>query len=414
MKSMSNFRWTVVALLFVVTIINYVDRSSIAYAIDGIAQEFHFSENQIGFILGAFGIGYTLTTIISGVAVDHYGARQTLAYSMLFWAAATALIGVSNGFLMVFLARLALGATEGPNFPGLGRAVHDWLPERERTRALSFALIAVPLSLAIGGPISTLLISIFTWRGAYFVLTGVTLLWIPFWWFLFRDKPSDSVHINKQELLYIQYKRTELKQLEGKHPWRTLLFNKTLLANNWAFFVFGFYLFFFMTWLPNYLNVTYHFNLLKIGVYTMFPWLLAAIMMLAVATLSDFIYKRTKSLRLSQSYPILLSQLLSALCIIPIIFVTSIHYAMVFISLAVGFAMSANASFYAANVAIAKDRSGTSLGIMDTVFAISGFLSPTLTGLVVSWSGNFEAIFWLMAGLGFSSVLLVLIVHNRE
>ncbi len=146
----TNFRWIVVTLLFFITIINYIDRASISYAIDSIAHEYHLSHNQIGLILGAFGIGYTFTTFLGGIAADRYGARHTLMWSTLFWGVSTALIGLANGFLVIFLARIILGCAEGPNFPGMTRAVSDWLPETERNRALSFALISVPISLALG------------------------------------------------------------------------------------------------------------------------------------------------------------------------------------------------------------------------------------------------------------------------
>jgi len=411
----THFRWVVIALLFTITVVNYIDRSSIGYAIDSIAKEFHLSQSNIGLILGAFGIGYVFTTFLGGIAADRYGSRRTLLIATFFWTVATGITGLASGFSMVFFARIILGLAEGPNFPGLTRAISDWLPEKERTRALSYTLISVPLALALGGPVASQLVLLFSWRGAYFILTGVGLLWLPFWWLLFRDKPSDSKHVNQAELMYIQ-QNTEIKsQLTKEHsPWRVLLLNKTLLVNNWSFFVFGFYLFFFMTWLPNYLSQTFHVTLAKIGIYTMFPWLLAAGMIWCVGVFSDWIFTKTKSLRLSRSYPIMISQLCSVLCIIPVIYSSSVGEAMIYISLAAGFAMSANGSFFAVNVDIAKERAGTALGIMEAIFAISGFLAPTITGFIVSWTGHFEAVFWLLASLALSSVGLIFVFHNRN
>jgi nitrate/nitrite transporter NarK len=76
--------------------------------------------------------------------------------------------------------------------------------------------------------------------------------------------------------------------------------------------------------------------------------------------------------------------------------------------------MSANASFYAVNVDLAKERAGSALGLMNTVFAISGFLAPTVTGLIITFTGHFEAVFWLLAGLGLSSTLTTFLFHNRN
>ena len=411
----TNFRWVVIALLFIITFINYIDRASIAYAIDGIKSEFHLDQYKIGLILGAFGIGYTFTTFLGGLAADHIGAKRTLALASLFWGVASAMTGVATGFMMVFLARILLGLSEGPNFPALTRAVSDWLPEKERNRALSFALISVPVALAISGPIVAELISLFSWRGTYFILTFLAFIWLPVWWFLFQDNPANSKHVNKNELIYIQKENIIKSKISSQqNPWRILLLNKTLLVNNWAFFVFSFYLFFFMTWLPTYLSMKYHFDLKQIGFYSLFPWLLAAVMMWVVGSISDKIFKKTQNLRLSRSYPIFLSQLISALCVIPVAFIGNLYIALLFLSLAVGFAMSANAAYYAVNVDLAKERAGTALGIMDAVFAIAGFISPSLTGVIVTWTGNFAAVFFLLAVLALSSVLLTMIFHNRS
>lgn len=412
-QTRSHFRWVIVALLFFITIINYIDRSSMGYAIHLIAHEFHLSDDQIGLILGAFGIGYVVTSFLGGVAADHFGARKTLAGSILFWSIATFLTALTHGFFVIFLARILLGLAEGPNFPGMTRAISDWLPENERNRALSFALVSVPLSLAIGGPITTQLILLFNWRGAYFILTACALLWLPLWWFCFRDKPEQSRYVNADELAYIQQKSTLENPLHHlKNPWKLLLTHPTLLANNWSFFVFGFYLFFFMTWLPQYLDTLYHLKLETIGLYTLFPWLFAALMIWLVGSLCDHLFKRTGNLRLSRTYPIIISQLLAAICIIPVIHAPSAEVALCYISLAIGFSMSANAAYYAVNIDIAKERAGTALGIMDALFAISGFLAPTLAGLIVTWTGHFAAVFWLLAGLGLSSVIINFIFHN--
>ncbi|MBL7479270.1 MFS transporter [Legionella bononiensis] len=414
-QNRSNFRWVIVALLFIVTVINYIDRASIAYAIEDITKEFQLTEGQVGLVLGAFGVGYAVTTFLGGIAADRYGAKLTFIVAIFFWGVGSLFTGLATGFLMVFMARVVLGLAEGPNFPALSRAISDWLSESERTRALSLALISVPISLAVGGPIVSQLILMFSWRGTYYFLTVLALVWIPIWWWLFHDKPDDSPYVNQKELNYL--KETVISEPnpnKNKITWYYLFTNKTLLANNWAFFVFGYYLFFFMTWLPSYLNQVYHLNLKQIGLYSIAPWLLAALMMWGVGGLSDTILKKTRSYRLSRSYPIFISQLLSAVCIIPVILINDIVYAMIFISLAVGFAMSANASYYAVNIDLVKEKAGTALGIMDAVFAIAGFLAPTLTGFTISLTGHFEAAFYLLALLALSSSIVTLVFHNRN
>ncbi|MGH7486266.1 MAG: MFS transporter, partial [bacterium] len=313
---------------------------------------------------------------------------------------------------------------EGPNFPAMNRAVADWLSSRERATALSNSLVAVPLALAIGAPIVTQLIIHVGWRGMFIVLMLLGIIWLPLWWGLFRDFPEHSRHVNQAELEHIRDGKVMDREVEAtvthhrrrhiKGMWRFLFSNPTLLANDWSFFVFGYYLFFFMTWLPSYLQQVYQLNLRQVGIFSILPWLLATLLLWGFGYLSDALLRRTGSLRIARSHPIWISQLLAGSCILPVIFVHDLSVMLVFISLAVGLSMSPNAAFYAINVDVARERAGTALGVMDTFFAISGFLAPLVTGWVVGTTHSFNNAFWLMAGLALSSVVVVILFHHPD
>lgn len=419
----SRFRWVVIGLLFFITIVNYIDRSAISYAVGDISRAFGLSQDSIGLILGAFGIGYLLTTFLGGIWTDRYGAHKTLLIAALLWTIAIGATGLATGFAVLFGARVLLGVAEGPNFPVMNRVVADWLSPHERAIALSNALVAVPLALAIGAPVVTFLILHIGWRGMFLILAALGLLWLPVWWFRFRDFPEHSPHVNEAEL-------TQIRDGAGRHAdaagavhenrrhlkglWKFLFSNPTLLANNWAFFVFGYYLFFFMTWLPSYLRHTYGMDLSQVGLFSILPWLLAAGLLLGTGRLSDALLRKTGRLRIARSHPIWVSQLLAALSIIPVVLAHSETVALVFVSLAVALGMAANSAFYAVNVDIAPARSGTALGVMDAFFAIAGFAAPAVTGWLVHATGNFTAAFWLMAALSLSSVLVVLLFHQPD
>ena len=425
---MTRFRWIVIALLFFITVVNYIDRSAISYAIGDIAHDLNFSPHDqsflSGFILSAFSIGYMLTTFFGGILSDRHGARVTLFWAALVWSFAIGLTGLAVSFVMLACARVLLGVAEGPNFPAMNRAVADWLSSRERAIALSNSLVAVPLALAIGAPIVTQLILHLNWRGMFIVLMVLGLIWLPLWWFLFRDFPEHSRFVNKRELDHIRDGRPLNQQAEVKSMhyrrrhiqgmWKFLLSNPTLLANDWAFFVFGYYLFFFMTWLPTYLEEVYHLDLKQVGTFAILPWLVAAVLLWGFGYMSDALLRKTGSLRISRSHPIWISQLLAGLCILPVIFVHDLSVMLVFISLAVGLSMSANAAFYAINVDVARERAGTALGVMDTFFAVSGFVAPFVTGWLVGLTGNFVSAFSLMALLALSSVAVVILFHHPD
>src|SRR5690349_5002641 len=105
----TRFRWAIVALIFFITMVNYVDRAALSYAVPGLRAEFGFDAAQVGRILGAFGLGYILTTFLGGLWADHYGARRTLFCACLFWSLAVGAIAFAGGFAMLYAARVLLG-----------------------------------------------------------------------------------------------------------------------------------------------------------------------------------------------------------------------------------------------------------------------------------------------------------------
>ena len=418
----TRYRWFIVFLLFAITGVNYIDRAAISYAIPAIQRELGLSPTDTGTILGAFGLGYAITTLIGGFAVDRYGARMVLTVAAILWSLSIGSTALAGGFAMLYAARVLLGVSEGPNFPALTGAVSHWLSPQERATALGNALFAVPLALAIGGPIVTQLLVWLDWRLTFAALFVISAAWVPLWYFLFRDDPADSRFVNKAELGHIRTSdpavatapMAVLKSWPEPGVLRTLLTNKTLLANYWAFFVFGYFLFFFMTWLPSYLERTYGLNLRAVGLFTVLPWLAAAAVLWLLGRWSDHLLKTTGRLRIARSYLIAGSQFVAALAVVPVALTNNLTVAIAGITVAVAASMGANAAYYAVNVDIVPHRAATALGIMDFAFAIAGFLAPVITGWVLSLHGSFADGFLLMTVLALSSVLVVLLFHHPD
>jgi len=418
----TRFRWFVVFILFAITIVNYVDRAAIAYAIPAIQRDLGLSPTLIGTILAAFGLGYAVATLVGGVAVDRFGARIVLAMAAVLWSVSIGATALATSFVVLYAARVLLGLSEGPNFPALTGAVTHWLSPHERASALGNALLAVPLALAIGGPIVTALLGWFDWRVTFGLLFVLSVAWVPLWWFLFRDDPAESRFVNRAELAHIRSDHPSMSTRPGAvtRSWpeggvlRLLLGNRTLLANYWAFFVFGYFLFFFMTWLPSYLARVYGLNLQAVGLFTVLPWLAAAVLLGLMGRWSDHLLKSTGRLRVARSYLIAGSQFVAALAVVPVALTNDLAVAIAGITVAVAASMGANAAYYAVNVDIVPGRAATALGIMDFAFAVAGFLAPAITGWVLDLRGSFVDGFLLMTVLALSSVLVVLLFHHPD
>ena len=387
----TSYRWTIIGLAFFITLINYLDRSAIAYAREPLFKEFGFDNAAYGRIAGAFGIGYMIMTTGGGILVDKWGSRKVWSGAAVLWSLCTAFMGMCSTLPVFFMVRSFLGIAEGPHFPALTRVVADWLPTSERARSTAIGLCAVPLASAIGAPLITQLIVNFGWK-AMFVILGVSgIVWAVIWVIMYRDYPEHSKNVNDAELRIIrgvyeidrQRKISDIKAHElslGKTTWKFLFTNKSLVANNFAFFAFGYLLFFAVTWLPGYFQQTYKLHLTHLGEILVVPWLTAAVMLYLAGHLSDWLWHKTGSMLVARTHMIWICQLLSGICFIPLMFNPPQDIALLMLSLGLGFGLMPNSAFYAINCDLAKDKAATSLGLMDSYLALAGILAPIITG----------------------------------
>ncbi|MBX9692270.1 MAG: MFS transporter [Cyanobacteria bacterium] len=421
----TGFRWVVLGLAFFITLVNYLDRSAISYAISAIKTEFGLNDQDFGFIASAFGIGYMVMTVCGEILVDRFGSRRVWAVAALLWSACTAVMGLASGFWLLFFFRTLLGVAEGPHFPALTRVVADWLPKTERGRATALGLAAVPLASVVGAPLITSLIIHFGWKVMFAILGSLGIGWAVVWLLVFRDYPESSAYVSEAELKHIregkEYNRElsseEIRQnerREGKTTWKFMLTNPSLMSNNLAFFVFGYLLFFALTWLPGYFETTYNLQLKQIGVFLIAPWLTAGILLASAGFLSDWLWQKTGSARTARTHLIWSCQLLSAISFIPVMFTHDLTMAIVAVSLGIGFGLMPNAAFYALNCDLAKDRAATSQGIMNCFFALSGILAPSITGVLAQHTGSFNAAFGLLICLTLVSVVGIVIFQRPD
>jgi sugar phosphate permease len=411
-----NARWFMVGLAFMGIIICYMDRSALAYAIHPLESTFHLNNAQFGMLSSVFGIGYLVMVFIGGITVDKYGAHLVWGISAFIWSVATLLIGFSTGLGMLLILRLMVGVSEGPSFPAITRAVTDWLPMHERSRALAFSLAAVPFASVIGAPLSTHLVYYYGWQFMFVMLGALGIIWALIWLVVFRNKPEQFKLITASELSHIQVRPQTVVELAQEHnsSWKFILFNHSFLINNYAFFAFGYLLFFGITWLPGYLEQSFHLKLTQVELFLILPWLLATCSIITVGFISDKLWQNTRSLRISRSLIIGLCMVLSALAFIPAVISHSLVLSIICISLAIALGLAPNSCFYALNADLAPDKAATSLGVMDVFLALAGIIAPTITGISAKLTGNFNSAIIIMLMLNLSSGVLLLFIQNPD
>lgn len=414
-KQASRYRWVVAALIFVITLVNFIDRSAISFVIDPLKQEFHFTDTQFGMILSAFAIGYVLLTAVGGWLVDVYGARLIWPIAAVAWSLCVGFIGLAAGFWGFVGLRFLLGIAEGPHFPAMSRTISDWLPARERATALSIGLVAIPLSAVIGAPITSYLVADFGWRTMFFSISAIGVIWAFVWYALFRDRPEHSKRVNSAELELITTSPKDKVEIENNSiDWRFILTHPALVANNIAYFAFGYMLFFATLWLPGYFLSQHNLNLKSVGWYLTIPWLVASIFLKAGGILSDWLYKKTGSRRLARSHLIWVSQLLAAICFVFLSYTHSLGMSLFFLSLGLGFGFMPQSAFFSINIDVAKERSASSQGITSSCLSLAGILAPLLTGWLIDLTGNYQGAFLLLAALTGIAVVTVILFHHPD
>jgi len=411
----TRFRWFVAGLIFFITLVNFIDRSAISFVIDPLKQEFHITDTEFGVILSAFGLGYILLTFFGGWLVDVCGARIVWPLAAVGWSVCVGCLGLASGFWSFVAIRFLLGVAEGPHFPAMSSSISNWLSPSERARALSLGLVAIPLSSVVGSPITSYLVADFGWRVMFFIISLAGILWAGVWYWLYRDRPHESKYVNEAELRYISApSKTDKERRKVPIDWQFILRHPALIANNVAYFAFGYMLFFATLWLPGYFLREHGLNLKSVGWYLTIPWLVGAVFLKAGGILSDYLYKKTRSSRLSRSHLIWSSQLCAAICFLLLGFTHSLGLSIFLLSLGLGFGLMPQPAFFSINIDVAKERAGSAQGVTSGCLSVAGVIAPLLTGWLIDLTGAYQGAFFLLAGLTGLAVITVILFHHPD
>ena len=197
------YRFRVLALLFLLIFVMYLDRLCISVAGPRIQQELHLTPVQWGWVIGAFTIAYAAFEIPSGALGDRIGPRRVLTRIVLWWSVFTAATGLVRTYPVLLLVRFLFGAGEAGSFPNSALTISRWTPERERARSLSVLWVAT----GIGG-IATPLIVVaiqkrYGWRPSFWLFGSLGILWSVVWQSWFRDRPSEKAGVPQDEIKLI-------------------------------------------------------------------------------------------------------------------------------------------------------------------------------------------------------------------
>ncbi|MGH9590082.1 MAG: MFS transporter [Terracidiphilus sp.] len=250
----SRIRHTVVGLAISLATLSYVQRVAISEAAGPIMRDLHISKDQMGLIFGAFGLSYALFEVPMGLLGDRLGVRRVLTQIVLAWSVFTALTGAAWNVVSLYVIRFLFGAGEAGCFPNLTRMLSAWLPVRERMTAQSLMWAFARWGGAATPPLALLCIALFGWRMAFVGFAALGVAWCIVFLLWFTDDPARHRAVNDAERELLQASRVLTTHRAGQRHWLSILLTPQVSVLGLQYFCFSYVWYFYITWLPTYLE----------------------------------------------------------------------------------------------------------------------------------------------------------------
>lgn len=249
----SSYRWTIVALLFFATTINYMDRQVLGILAPTLQRELSWSEADYGAIVSWFSLSYGIGLLLMGRFLDRIGVRKGFSFAIVSWSLAAMAHALARSAAGFSFARAALGLGEAGNFPGAVKSVAEWFPKKERALATGIFNAGSNVGAVIAPLIVPWIALTWGWRWAFIATGAIGFIWLVFWLAMYRD-PASHPRVSPSELAHI---RSDPPERPVSVPWMGLLRHRQA----WAFIVgksltdpvWLFYLF----WLPKFLDTNW-------------------------------------------------------------------------------------------------------------------------------------------------------------
>ena len=381
--------------------ITYIDRVNVSTASAAFKQELHLTNTQVGLVFSAFAYPYLLFQIIGGWVSDRFGARRGLTISAVIWGLATLLTGLVTSLAAMIFARVMLGFGEGATFPTATRAMSDWTPPGKRAFAQGITHSCARLGNAFAPPLVVWLMTLVTWRGSFVILGIVSLVWAIVWGFYFRDNPGDHPVITQKELERLPHYATRAAKKKAPVPW--LLLGRRMLPVTIVYFCYGWTLWLYLAWIPQFFLHSYKLNL-KDSVLFSAGVFFAGVVGDTLGGNAELIASTRKSANSrdkARRNLVVFGFLFSLAFMVPIVFTHNLTLAAVCLSLAFFFTEFTIGPMWAIPMDIAPKFSGSASGLMNTGSALAAILSPIVFGYVIDKTGTWELPFVGSIGLLF-------------
>lgn len=388
-------------LLFIASIINYLDRATISFALPMISHDLHLGPESKGVLLSAFFWSYTLMQVPIGLIADRMNLLWVYAGAFALWSLAQGLTGLAGSLLVLILLRILLGFGESIYLPGGTKIVSLLFGRFERGLPSGFFDAGTRFGLVVGGVGIPWLLVHYGWRDS-FVLVGVLgLLWLAPWFIAF---PSKLARARENEAA-----RSSQKSKPG---FRVAHFDRNLLGVCLGFFCFDYFWYLMLTWLPDYLYEARHLSIIKAGLFSALPYAVFGVCQPLGGWVADRLISRGWDETRTRKTMITIG-FIFGLLMIPAAITESASVAVGLIVGAGLVGLSTANQLVILQSCAPHDEVGVWTGFLNFAGNIGGVAAPLITGFLIAWTGSFVAGFVLGPALLVSGSLAYWFIVGR-
>jgi ACS family hexuronate transporter-like MFS transporter len=400
----SSYRWAICILLFFATTINYIDRNVLGLLKPMLQIKIGWTEAEYGLIIAAFTAAYALGQAFFGRIIDKFGTKLSYSITVFIWSLAAmghAVVRTPFGF---GVARASLGIGESGNFPAAIKSIAEWFPKKERAFATGIFNSGANIGAVFAPIVVPWLTLTYGWQSAFIVTGAFGFIWLIFWYMTY-ERPEIHKKVNKKELEYILSDREEA--IVEKISWTKLLTYK----QTWAF-VIGKFLtdpiwWFYLYWLPGFLNQKYKLDLSNVGWPLIIIYTMTSIGSIGGGWLSGKLIGMGWSINKSRKFVMLVC----AILIVPIVIASKVSLwtsvGLIGLAAACHQGWSANI-FTTASDMFPKKAVGSIVGLGGTAGALGGVLFQVFTGFILQFTGSYFPLFIIS---GSAYLIAILIFH---
>jgi ACS family glucarate transporter-like MFS transporter len=393
----SQVRWRILLLIVAASFVSYLLRSNLSIAGPAMIAELGLSELQLGTVLSAFALGYTIFQFPGGIFGDVVGPRRAVTWMALAWGLLTLLCALvpggnasSNTALIATLValRFLVGVTQAPIFPVMtGGMVSNWFPVSSWGLPNGLSSAGLTLGAAATGPLIVWLISGLGWRGSFVATAPVAFLLAGVWWWYTRDHPGEHAGVARSELELIEAGRTPPDAAARERGvWKAALRNREILLLTASYFCMNYVFYLFFNWFFYYLVEVRGFAEEQAASLTAAQWVIGAVGATLGGLLCDGTMRRFGARRGARVLPVV-GLVGSALLLALGAWATEPLLAVALLAGCFGMNQLTEASFWATTISVAGRHASAAAGVLNTGGNLVGFFGALLVPMTAQALG---------------------------